>query len=288
MTCRRRRIVGWICLALVLCLLVLAFAAIMVLPGRWYLFFQRHRIYSSLSLEKLSTSEVRESVTLEELRKDPRVRFTNALMLVNAEHPLPEDYQPSITDYKGIEMHPDAVEGYAALAARVEKLTGDRLLVVDDFRTREEQEAIAKDSEEGIAAIPGCSEHEAGLALDVCVKGYGGQSFLKTWAGIYTNLFCQNYGFIIRYPAEKEDVTGISYEPWHLRYVGETHARLMAESGLTLEEYVESLVPGVWYRTGNTLLCRASATGIALPAGWSLCEISPDNLGYYVITLHME
>lgn len=274
---------------LVLVLLVSSAVGILLMfPGRCYLFYERYRPTFRLALQREPTDAELTPVTFDALLSDSRVTLTNTLMLVNAAHPLPEDYTPSITEYKGIELHPQSVEAYRALSERVLQLTGDRLLVTDDYRTRKEQEEILAGSAAGIAAQVGCSEHEAGLALDVCVKGYGGQSFLKTWAGIYVNLFCHNYGYIIRYPAEKEAITGISYEPWHLRYVGKPHAELMHRSGLTLEEYVDSLTLGVWYSVGEYRICRTSAQGIRMPQGWKSCEISPDNTGYYIITLQMD
>ena len=101
------------------------------------------------------------------------------------------------------------------------------------------------------------------------------------------NEICADYGYIVRYPLGKEDVTGISYEPWHIRYVGVPHAGLMSESGLTLEEYIDFLQPGVWYASGNYLISRRAADDLTLPNGWIACEISPDNTGYYIVTLTM-
>ena len=89
----------------------------------------------------------------------------------------------------------------------------------------------------------------------------------------------------MRYPANKEDVTGIAYEPWHIRYVGQPHAKIMMESGLTLEEYIEVLTPGTWYKYGDYLIARLSPYGLNLPARMEACEISPDNTGYYIVTV---
>lgn len=284
-TARRRRCV---CIVLACVLLLGALASVFLFPGRWYLFFQRHRWYPALQWEKQPTDASGEAVSLETLLQDERVTLTNTMLLVNETHPLPADYQPMLTVYRGIEMHPQSVKDYTALAERILRLTGENLLVRDDYRTEEEQRELIATSPEGIAAALGCSEHEAGLALDVCVKGYGGASFLKTWAGVMTNLLCSEYGYVIRYPLGKEDVTGIKYEPWHLRYVGAPHAKRMMQSGLTLEEYLEALTLGVWYRTEEYMICRTSPKGIRLPQGWQSCEISPDNCGYYVITLRMS
>lgn len=91
-------------------------------------------------------------------------------------------------------------------------------------------------------APPGTSEHNLGIVIDVVNQGYTGEleqyfeeSAHFTW--LYEN--CADYGFILRYPKGKESVTGIVYEPWHYRYVGEDVARYIMENNLTLEEYWE-------------------------------------------------
>lgn len=96
-------------------------------------------------------------------------------------------------------------------------------------------------------APPGTSEHNLGIVTDIVNKGYTGeleqyfdQNPLFTW--LVEN--CADYGFILRYPKGKESVTGIVYEPWHYRYVGEEVARYIMENNLTLEEYWEEVKNG--------------------------------------------
>jgi len=91
-------------------------------------------------------------------------------------------------------------------------------------------------------AAPGESEHHTGLAVDIITTGVStlDESFEKTDAFQW---LCENahlYGFIIRYPKGKEDITGLSYEPWHFRYVGIEHATAIKDSGLCLEEYLST------------------------------------------------
>ncbi len=225
--------------------------------------------------------------TLAELRGEEKVTETLSLFLVNGTHPLPEDYTPELAEYNGARMHPSMVDPYIALRDAVQKKTGQRIYVSADFRTREEQEQILADSGAGIAAKPGCSEHEAGLALDVYAPYYGGAAFLKSPAGVEVNRRCAEFGFIIRYAEDKQEVTGISYEPWHLRYVGAPHAGWIAESGLALEEYLERLLPEVWYEADGYRVLRTSAEEVTLPEQWQSCEISPDNAGYYILTVKL-
>ena len=84
-------------------------------------------------------------------------------------------------------------------------------------------------------AIPGTSEHELGLAVDINAdKEQSSNEEVYNW--LAENAW--RYGFILRYPQGKEDITGIDYEPWHYRYVGKEVAKEIYEAGITLEEYV--------------------------------------------------
>lgn len=229
-----------------------------------------------------------EVLSREDWEQDARVTASCTLMLVNAEHPLPEDYVPQLEEYNGAKMHPLMVSAYVALRDATVAATGKRIFVSSDYRTKEEQEAILAESEEGIAASVGCSEHEAGLALDVYTAYYAGAHFTESAAGRFVNLRCAEFGYIIRYPKAKESVTGISYEPWHLRYVGVPHAKRIAESGLALEEYLTAYQPEVWYALGDGYyVLRTGKATVALPQGMDSCVISPDNMGYYIFTVHL-
>lgn len=85
---------------------------------------------------------------------------------------------------------------------------------------------------------PGTSEHNIGLAMDIC-NTYDSFANSKEYAWLTKNAY--KYGFILRYPKGKEDVTGIVYEPWHWRYVGTEYAKKIRDSGLCLEEYLDSV-----------------------------------------------
>ena len=91
-------------------------------------------------------------------------------------------------------------------------------------------------------AMPGTSEHATGLAVDIISTEYDelderqGDTDEQKWLMEH----CQEYGFILRYPSDKSDITGIIYEPWHYRYVGKEAAEEIMEQGLTLEEYLLS------------------------------------------------
>ena len=92
-------------------------------------------------------------------------------------------------------------------------------------------------------AVPGASEHQLGLAMDVNRVNAAGlkASFGKTKEGIWLAENCWRFGFILRYQQEWEDVTGYGYEPWHIRYVGAEHALRIRELNIPFEEYIEAL-----------------------------------------------
>ena len=87
--------------------------------------------------------------------------------------------------------------------------------------------------------VPGASEHQIGLALDIFCDTYKylDEGFGETEAGIWLAAHCHEYGFTLRYPAEKEYITSIEYEPWHFRYVGREAAAVMQEEDICLEEF---------------------------------------------------
>lgn len=88
---------------------------------------------------------------------------------------------------------------------------------------------------------PGASEHQSGLCVDMHNQPSALQSFAETEAYSWMYKHCADFGFILRYPQNKEDITGVSFEPWHFRFVGRYHAQRIMESGLCLEEYIQTL-----------------------------------------------
>ena len=173
------------------------------------------------------------------------------LILVNAQHPLSEyDWTPDLVTVRGaVRLEREAAERLDRLMAA---LDGWRSITpVSGWRSMEEQRQIYSGSlrDNGAAftrkfvALPGCSEHQTGLAIDLGLTGPD-LDFIRPdfpYSGICQKFrtLAADYGFIERYPAGKEAVTGIAHEPWHFRYVGIPHAHAMADRGLTLEEYWE-------------------------------------------------
>ncbi len=172
------------------------------------------------------------------------------LILVNSRHPLPEgfDVPPDLTVTDGIALRSEASK---ALKAALDYVgAGERIALVSGWRSRREQEEIYAQSlrDSGpeftakYVALPGCSEHQTGLAVDLGLRE-GEIDFIRPafpYSGICQSfrLAAPKFGFVERYPAGKEHITGIAHEPWHFRYVGLPHSLIMTESGLTLEEYL--------------------------------------------------
>ena len=100
-----------------------------------------------------------------------------------------------------------------------------------------------------VVAPPGASEHQSGLAIDVssaCIGFALSERFENTDSFRWLASNAHMYGFIIRYPRDSMEITGVIFEPWHLRYVGSEHASRIFESGLVLEEYLEEYGRGAW------------------------------------------
>lgn len=123
---------------------------------------------------------------------------------------------------------------------------GVRLYVDSAYRSYRTQEVMHYNRvqklgrDDGVVQLAGASEHQTGLAADVVSWAYKDgykNTFADTDEGKWLKANCARFGFIIRYPKEKEEVTGITYEPWHVRYVGVEAASYIMASGLSLEEF---------------------------------------------------
>ena len=219
---------------------------------------------SSEPVSGVSSSEpVSSTSEPEDPKFDPYAEWN--LILINAENPLPEDYTfelTSINEYFSFDSR--AVEALNEFLA-AGRAAGHDLQIVSTYRTtersaylyeRKTNEYIAAGYEASIAAIeaarwvapPFQSEHNAALAIDVVSFDYYMyysdlmHEFDEFPAFTWLVENCAEYGFIMRYPEDKQDITGITYEPWHYRYVGVEHAQKMQELDMCLEEYWEYLL----------------------------------------------
>ena len=120
---------------------------------------------------------------------------------------------------------------------------------MNNGKSKEEAEKITAT----MIAIPGTSEHHTGLAADIVTPTHQtlDPEFADTDAGKWLQENAAEYGFILRYPEDKQDITEIIYESWHYRYVGVDHAMAIKENGLCLEEYLEILKEGGLEKDGE-------------------------------------
>ena len=175
------------------------------------------------------------------------------LILVDAEHSVPSDWEVTLVDLRGGEQVDRRI--IDPLQAMFDACRADGLLpiVYSGYRSKETQQSIydrnlarnladGYSSEEAEAltrqwvAVPGTSEHQLGLAVDIDSENPDKCSDEAVWEWLLEH--CAEYGFILRYPADKTDITGIGYEPWHFRYVGKEAAQTIMSEHITLEEYL--------------------------------------------------
>lgn len=221
---------------------------------------------------------------------DPEdIPLSQNLLLVNREHPLPSDFEADIVFYRDTDVYMNSIltDDYGRMSDYIREYLGNRLYVSSTYRSFENQERVYNEEGPEVAALPGQSEHQTGLALDVYVMYFAGYGFIDSQVGRYVNDHCSEYGFIIRYPDGAEDITGFAYEPWHIRYVGQPHASIIAEYGLTLEEYIDAFELGKWYEYDGYVMARLPEDDIRVPADLTGCDItfSPDNTGYVFVTV---
>ncbi len=151
----------------------------------------------------------------------------------------------------GMKLNETCAEALVALsdAARED---GYRLYLKSAYRSYQTQKTMYynrlkknKGKDDGWVSVPGASDHQTGLGCDVVPKSWKDKAMNgkmgKEPECVWMAEHCQEYGFIVRYPEDKQDVTEINYEPWHLRYVGVPAATYIMENGMCLEEFNEEL-----------------------------------------------
>ena len=176
-----------------------------------------------------------ENFTRREIKIIQGITYINNILIANKSYSLPETYNPGA-------LTADTQAAFEKMQAAAAK-DGIKLWICSGFRSYSYQAQLYNGyaSRGGYAkadtysARPGHSEHQTGMAMDIC---YAASWFDNTPETIWLAKNCYDYGFILRYPKGKENITGYMYEPWHIRYVGLENAQLIHDSGLTLEEYL--------------------------------------------------
>ncbi len=175
-----------------------------------------------------------EKFTRREITVVDGITYVNGVLIANKTYALPSTYAPG-------GLLPEFSTAFAKMQAAA-KADGKSLSICSGYRSYSYQSQlyngyVARDGKakaDTYSARPGHSEHQTGLAADI---NYAGDWFNSTPEAKWLAANCYKYGFIIRYPYGKDSITGYKYEGWHVRYLGEELAKLVYDSGLTLEEY---------------------------------------------------
>ena len=182
------------------------------------------------------------------------------LLLINKQHTIPEDYEFTLGTLKGsMRCDERIIEPLTQMFAAA-KADGVNLVVRSPYRDMARQEYLFERKVKNFqttgmsymdaykkasitVTVPGASEHQVGLAVDITSDTYPSleTGFADTEGGKWLAEHSWEYGFILRYPLGKEEVTGIQFEPWHFRYVGVDAAEAITSQNITLEEFVENL-----------------------------------------------
>ncbi|TYP74054.1 M15 family metallopeptidase [Paenibacillus methanolicus] len=228
------------------------------------------------------------------------------LILVNSAHPVREE--GVLPDIVALAAHPELTEGYGLLEAdtRLSAAVAERFgamieaaaedgvthfRISSGYRDMEEQRRMYEAKGADYALPPGRSEHNTGLSLDVgSMLGEMGSSPEGEWLIRHA----AEHGFILRYPKDKTEITGIQYEPWHFRYVGLPHSMIIEEHGLALEEYAAFLrKKGIIQAEANGERYEIQVVAVPghatahVPADAEV-ELSGDNQGGVIVTSRLK
>lgn len=214
---------------------------IIVICGLWYV-----KDGMAAELRGINLDEIGSDLNKTNTRKE--------LVLVNMEHGLSTDYKPegltvpSISFASGADKEEKYVAGIIAKPleelVNAAKEEGIILLGNSGYRSYKSQKDVytsriktdGKKLADAYVAKPGFSEHQTGLCMDITNQS---SNFVKgTREADWLAENCYRFGFIIRYPYGKQSITGIEYEPWHIRYVGKESAKYIYDNRITLEEYL--------------------------------------------------
>ncbi len=178
------------------------------------------------------------------------------IILVNKQHPIPDDYNFSLGTISGSMKCDERIITPLRDMLMAARADGVNLIVCSPYRSIDRQTMLfsnkitrymgggmsymdAYNLASQAVTVPGSSEHQIGLAVDIITDGYStlDEGFSETAAGKWLAANSYKYGFILRYPKGKEEITSIEFEPWHFRYVGVDAATVITDNNLCLEEF---------------------------------------------------
>ncbi len=220
--------------------------------------------FDTVYVTKTPEKEFKTDLTPYEDYIEPKNR-DKYLFLVNSENTLTQDYLPeNLTDLVHTRKDGRATQKMDLYAAKaMEAMLNEAhangytsLSITSGYRSYAYQQQLfnnqvsaltpsygdkAREKAAEAVALPGTSEHQSGLCCDLHNLPAANQSFANTEEYTWLLNNCAEFGFILRYPKDKTEITGIMFEPWHYRYVGRYHARIIMGEGLCLEEYMERI-----------------------------------------------
>lgn len=231
------------------------------------------------------------------------IQNTKELWLINASNPITQNikestmrdaYKQIALSRSDIKLQTNALEHLIDMFNAAKKRNITDMVITSGFRTYQKQASLYEQAEDkSFVQLPGCSEHESGLAADIQLSSGGMETLGETAQGRWLARNSWQYGFILRYPKDKISITGISYESWHFRYVGLVHAAFMNMKGLCFEEYIDYLkvnkqyaieIGDISYQVYRT---TAKNGKIEVPRYLDY-NVSDDNCGGYIITVTLK
>lgn len=246
---RRKRKSG--CASGVFVVFLIAVAAI-------YFMFTEHSFTGNVQIEPLSNVSVFNSTLIQNPvqtgTSSDSAEAINILILVNKSNKLPAGFKVTLTTIENVQVAQVLLDDLIEMRKAAEK-DNVYLYIRSAYRTRKDQKKafsntvsgyvnqgnsrrVARNRTEQVVARPGYSEHHTGLAIDFSLDS-NAEKQAEMWEWLSKNAY--KYGFILRYPEGKEQITGYTFEPWHYRYVGREHAQSIFYKDLLLEEYLKSL-----------------------------------------------
>jgi zinc D-Ala-D-Ala carboxypeptidase len=231
-------------------LLFLALCLSIVFVNKESSFQDNAEIHRYENNEQLDNSETSEGVQMIKITKEQV--FQGNLLLVNTKYPVhQESIKSDVVNLfterdlkKGYELHSkiylseDVAREFSEMTVDAEKEGLRHFSINSGFRDFDEQNVLYQEMGSDYALPAGHSEHNLGLSLDV---GSTQMKMNEAPEGKWLENNAWKYGFILRYPKDKTAITGIQYEPWHIRYVGLPHSGIMQEKNFSLEEYLDFL-----------------------------------------------
>jgi len=230
--------------------------------------------------------------------------YQGDLLLVNSQYPVhPAGVTPDVVN---LFQNKELVQGYGLLdntiqlskrvvqqfKVMIDKAARDgvrHFLISSGYRGNEDQNRLYEEMGADYALPAGYSEHNVGLSLDI---GSTEMAMNQADEGQWLQKHASTYGFILRYPKNKSEITGIQYEPWHYRYVGLPHSVIMQEKNFTLEEYLDFLKEQKNYTTSIdhkeyeiSYYPIVKNTMILMPTDRRY-EVSGDNIDGVIVTLY--